>query len=75
MSDVGPEHVEERAKKLARGGEGHTGIEGDPEASDRAASAILEESEERVQDDAARDPLDDSVIRRDSDETAATGES
>ena len=64
------EQVEERAKKLAKGGEGHEDIEGDPEAADRAADAILEESEERTFDEATRDPEKDTVIRRSSDETA-----
>jgi hypothetical protein len=43
----------------------------DPEAQ---ARALLEESEERIEDPATRDPDDDSVIRRGSDE-GVTGRS
>ena len=41
----------------------------DPEAQ---ARALLEESEERVEDRAARDPDDQGVIRRRSDEGVTT---
>ena len=37
-------------------------------------SAILEESQERTEDPATRDPEDGSVVRRDSEETAASGD-
>jgi len=60
--------TDRRAKSLEHGGEGHE-VEGDPEAAERAAEAILEESEERTFDEAPRDPEDDSVPRRSSEET------
>jgi hypothetical protein len=62
------EHVKDRARSLEHGGEGHE-VDGDPEAAERSAEAILEESEERTFDNAPRDPEDDSVPRRSSDET------
>lgn len=75
MEDVPEERVEDRARELAEGGsEGHDPVEGDADAAARAARAILEESEERTADPAARDPEDDSVIRRESPETAASGD-
>ena len=75
MKDVPDERVEDRARELAEGGsEGHDAVEGDPEAAARAARSILEESEERTADPAARDPEDDSVVRRESQETAASGD-
>ena len=74
MEDVPEERVEDRARELSEGGsEGHD-VEGEPDAATRAARAILEESEERTVDPAARDPEDDSVVRRDSQETAASGD-
>ena len=57
-----PEQVDSRAGSLA--GEPGTAAN-DPEAQ---ARALLEESEERVEDPAARDPDDQGVIRRRSDE-------
>lgn len=76
MSDKRPseEHVEERARELAEGGEGVEDIEGDPEKAERAADQILTESEDRTFDPATVDPTDDSVIRRRSEETAAKGD-
>jgi membrane-associated phospholipid phosphatase len=57
-----PEQVDSRAGSLAD----EPGSAGqDPEAQ---AKALLEESEERVEDPAARDPDDQGVIRRRSDE-------
>ena len=57
-----PEQVDSRAGSLAaepgNGGQ-------DPDAQ---AKALLEESEARVEDPAARDPDDQGVIRRRSDE-------
>ena len=61
----------ERAQELLAGGEGLAPVAEDREAARRAARRILEESEERVADPAARDPEDDSVIRRSSEETAS----
>ena len=71
--DERPEPVreEERAQELlAGGGEGLAPVAEDPEAARLAARRILEDSEERVADPAARDLEDDSVIRRSSEETA-----
>ncbi|MGI8707490.1 MAG: hypothetical protein ACR2LG_04725 [Actinomycetota bacterium] len=75
MPEVPEKHVEDRARELAEGGsEGHETLEGDADAAARAARVILEESEERTADPAARDPEDDSVVRRDSPETATSGD-
>ena len=71
--ETGPpsdEHVEERARELTHGGEGADALEGDPDKAEAAAEQILEESEERVKDPAARDHTDRRVIRRKSEETA-----
>ena len=62
QAEPSPEQVESRAGSLAA--EPGNGTQ-DPEAQ---ARALLEESEERVEDPAARDPDDDGVIRRRSDE-------
>jgi hypothetical protein len=56
------EQVESRTEELVAEPGNRTD---DPEAQ---ARALLEESEERIEDPAARDPDDDSVIRRGSDE-------
>jgi hypothetical protein len=61
------EQIESRAASLA--GEPGTASD-DPEAQ---ARALLEESEERVDDPAARDPDHPGVIRRGSDEGVGTG--
>jgi hypothetical protein len=75
VQDVPEEHVEDRARELSEGGsEGHEPLEDDPEAAARAARVILEESQERTDDPATRDPEDGSVVRRDSEETAADGD-
>ena len=63
------EHVEERARELVHGGEGADALEDDPDKAQAAAKRLLEESEERVKDPAARDHTDRSVIRRKSEET------
>jgi hypothetical protein len=57
-----PEQVESRAGSLAAEPGNHAE---DPGAQ---ARALLEESEDRVEDPAARDPDDQDVIRRRSDE-------
>jgi undecaprenyl-diphosphatase len=64
MPDPTPsdEQVERRADSLAAEPGNHAQ---DPEAQ---ARALLEESEERIEDPAARDPDDQGVIRRRSDE-------
>ncbi len=60
--DPSPEQVDSRAGSLA-------GEPGNPAQDTQAqARALLEESEARVEDPAARDPDDDGVIRRRSDE-------
>ena len=63
------EKVDARARQLEHGGEGHAGLDDDPEASKRASQRILEESEERTSDPATTDPHSDDVIRRTSEET------
>ena len=68
------EHVEDRARELTHGGEGHEDIEGDESKAERAAEKILEDSEGRKFDPATVDPENDSVIRRKSEESAATGD-
>jgi membrane-associated phospholipid phosphatase len=60
--DPSPEQVDSRAGSLAAEPGNHVQ---DPEAQ---ARALLEESEERVEDPASRDPDDQRVIRRRSDE-------
>jgi hypothetical protein len=64
MPDPEPtdEQVESRAAALAD----EPGV--DPDDSQAQARALLEESEERVEDPAARDPDHPGVIRRRSDE-------
>ena len=63
--------VERRAKELVDGGRETTPpVTDDHETGRRAAQRLLEESEARTLDPAARDPEDDSVIRRSSEETA-----
>jgi undecaprenyl-diphosphatase len=57
-----PEQVDRRAGSLAAEPGNHADV---PEAQ---ARALLEESEERVEDPASRDPDDQDVIRRRSDE-------
>lgn len=76
MSEQPPtdNHVEDRARELEHGGEGVEDIEGDPGKAERAAEQILTESEERTADPATVDPEDDSVIRRNSEETATKGD-
>jgi hypothetical protein len=62
----GPEPTEEQVQSRADSLADEPGnAPADPEAQ---ARALLEESEERVEDPAVRDPDDDSVIRRASDE-------
>jgi membrane-associated phospholipid phosphatase len=57
-AEPSPEQVDSRAGSLAA--EPH----GAPEDAQAQARALLEESEERVEDKAARDPEDQGVIRR-----------
>jgi membrane-associated phospholipid phosphatase len=64
LREPSPEQVESRAGSLAAE-PGNSGATQDPGAQ---ARALLEESEERVEDPAARDPDDEGVIRRRSDE-------
>jgi hypothetical protein len=64
--DPSPEQVDGRAGSLAAEPGNHVQ---DPEAQ---ARALLEESEERVEDPASRDPDDQGVIRRRSDEGVTT---
>jgi hypothetical protein len=61
--------VRQRAREIREGGsEGTAPVEED--AAERMAARLLEESEERTLDPAARDPENDEVIRRSSEETA-----
>jgi membrane-associated phospholipid phosphatase len=62
LKEPSPEQVDSRARSLAA--EPGNPVK-DPEAQ---ARALLEESEERVEDQAARDPDDQGVIRRQSGE-------
>lgn len=71
MEPPSERRVEERARKIVDGQEDDGKIaERDKQTAKRAADAILEESEERVFDNATVDVDDDSVSRRRSDETA-----
>ena len=63
------EAIEERARKLEHGGEGHEGLRDDRDASRRAAKQILRESEERIADSATTERSEDDVIRRSSEDT------
>jgi len=66
-----PERVDQRAAELLHGGgEARAPVADDESSARAAAERILEESDERVADRAARDLDDDSVIRRSSEETA-----
>ena len=68
QNDPSQEKVGRRAHELLEGGdEGHEPE--DEAAAEKAAARLLEESEERTSDPAARDPHDDRVIRRSSEET------
>jgi hypothetical protein len=60
--------IEERARKLEHGGEGHEGLEDDRDASRRAAEQILRESEERIADPATTGRSEDDAIRRSSED-------
>jgi hypothetical protein len=62
LLEPSPEQIDRRAGSLAAEPGNHVQ---DPEAQ---AKALLEESEERVEDPATRDPDDQGVIRRRSDE-------
>jgi hypothetical protein len=65
------EKVRERARELLEGGrEGRAAPADDEESARAAAARILEDSEARTLDPAVRDPEDDGVIRRSSEETA-----
>ena len=63
------EAIEERARKLEHGGEGHEGLRDDRDASRRAAKQILRESEERIADSVTTERSEDDVIRRSSEDT------
>jgi hypothetical protein len=63
-------HVKDRAKSLEKGGEGHDEVEGDPEAAERSAEAMLEDSEARTFDPDTRKHEGGDVPRRSSEETA-----
>jgi hypothetical protein len=63
------EAIEERARTLEHGGEGHEGLRDNRDASRRAAEQILRESEERIADPATTDRSEDDAIRRSSEDT------
>jgi hypothetical protein len=67
--DPSAEAIEERARKLEHGGEGHEGLTEDRAASRRAAKQMLRESEERIADPATTDRSEDDAIRRSSEDT------
>jgi hypothetical protein len=68
-ADPPRDKVAARARELEHGGEGHEGLDGDPESAARASQRMLEESEARTHDPATTDPESDDVLRRSSDET------
>ena len=73
MSDTQPgdEPTEEQVRSRARSLAEEPGIPSDdPQAQ---ARALLEESEERIEHPATRDPGEESVIRRTSDEGVDQG--
>jgi hypothetical protein len=72
-SDAYQEKVERLAQKLLR--EGEDSNPSDIETARRQARRMLEDSEARTAEAPELDPDDDSVIRRSSSETAATGDS
>jgi hypothetical protein len=63
------EQVRQRAQELREGGDEGAKPE-DSEAAETMAARLLEESEERTLASAPRDPEDEEVIRRSSEETA-----
>jgi hypothetical protein len=73
-SDSMDEKVERHAKELAHGGHDNSPVAEDEDTGRIAARRILEESEERVHQRGAHDHESEDVIRRSSDETAATGD-
>jgi hypothetical protein len=72
-NDAYQEKVERLAQKLLR--EGEDSNPPDIETARRQARRMLEDSEARTAEASDLDPDDDSVIRRSSSETAATGDS
>ncbi len=68
------EKAGERARELLHGGIEGERVADDPAGAERAARRILEDSEARTLDPATTDPTDEGVIRRDSEETAASGD-
>jgi hypothetical protein len=74
QQDPQAERVEALARKLLRNA-GENGLDpGDIDAARRSARRMLEDSDARVNDPAARDPEHDGVIRRSSSETASSGD-
>jgi small-conductance mechanosensitive channel len=68
------EQIESLARRLLDGKEDNAAAVNDLESARAAARRILEDSEARTQEGADLEPEDEHVIRRTSDETAATGE-
>jgi hypothetical protein len=71
---VDPELVESHAIKLLRNPDEHGLEPGDIETARAIARRKLADSEGRIYDPATTDPEQDGVIRRDTGETAATGD-
>ena len=74
QKDPMEEKVERHAEELHHGGHDNSEVAEDLDTGRTAARRILEESEERVHQRGAYDPESDDVIRRSTEETAATGE-
>jgi hypothetical protein len=66
--------VDRHAKELHHGGHDNSAAAEDLDTGRIAARRILEESEERVHQRGAYDHESDDVIRRSTEETAATGD-
>lgn len=68
------EKVERHADELQHGSQDNSLAVDEPGTAHIAARRILQESEERVHQRGAHDHESDDVIRRSTEETAATGE-
>ena len=74
QSDSMEDKVERHADELRHGTQDNSLAAEDEDTARIAARRILEESEERVHQRGAHDHESDDVIRRSTEETAATGE-
>jgi hypothetical protein len=73
-SDSMDEKVERHADELQHGTQDNSRAVEDEDTARIAARRILQESEERVHQRGAHDHESDDVIRRSTEETAATGD-